>query len=108
MIVIDKWNKTHCDKCGIKVNQGEGLYAEGGFYHKDTCWEVVKQEYIDDYEWDEHKTNYELEVICPYCGNVERDSWESSDDDGTNICGRCENEYTYVRNVQITYSTEPI
>jgi len=28
---VDRWNKTHCDKCKVEVDKGEGIYAEGGF-----------------------------------------------------------------------------
>ena len=103
----DGFDKTHCDKCNEKVERGEGIYAERGFYHKDTCYEQIKQKHIDDYEWDEHKTSYEIEMICPYCGYTERDSWELTDDDGQNTCGQCDSEYEYTRDVSITYSTTP-
>src|SRR5665648_1104627 len=73
---LDGFNKTHCDKCNEKVERGEGIYADRGFYHKDPCYKQIKQKYIDDYEWDEHKTSYEIEMVCPHCGYVERDSWE--------------------------------
>lgn len=56
MKMENMFNKTHCDRCGLKINKGEGIYADGGFYHKDICYEKVKQEYIDNYDWDEYKT----------------------------------------------------
>src|SRR5665648_1115872 len=90
---LDGFNKTHCDKCNEKVERGEGIYADRGFYHKDPCYKQIKQKYIDDYEWDEHKTSYEIEMVCPHCGYVERDSWELTDDDGDNTCGQCDSEY---------------
>jgi DNA-directed RNA polymerase subunit RPC12/RpoP len=105
---MDKWNKTHCDKCKAIVGHGFGIYADGGFYHRTTCWEEIKQGHIDNYEWEELNTALESEVICPYCGYVARDSWELSGDDGENTCGRCEKEYNYTRNVEITYTTTPI
>ena len=103
----DEFNKTHCDKCKAKVELGEGIYGDGGFYHKDPCYEQIRQKHIDDYEWDGYKTSYEIEIVCPYCGYTERDSWELTDDDGENTCGRCDSEYEYTRNVSITYSTIP-
>jgi len=102
------FNKTHCDKCGLKVERGEGIYASGGFYHKEPCWEEVKKEFINSYEWEELKTALEDNATCPYCGHIEINSWELCGDDGTNICGRCEKEYNFTRNVEITYSTSPI
>lgn len=105
---MDRWNKTHCDKCGLKVENGDGIYADGGFYHTNTCWEEVKQGYINSYEWEESATSYESDLICPYCGYKEIDSWEVSGDDGENTCGRCDSEYSYTRDVEVTYTTTPI
>ena len=103
----DKWNKTHCDKCKEKVELGEGIYTDGGFYHEDLCYEQIRQKHIDDYEWEESKTSYEIEMVCPHCGYAERSSCELTDDDGENTCGQCDSEYEYTRNVSITYSTTP-
>src|SRR5665648_612037 len=44
---LDGFNKTHCDKCNEKVERGEGIYADRGFYHKDPCYKQIKQKYID-------------------------------------------------------------
>ena len=50
---------------------------------------------------------YTREPICPYCGYEKRDAWELSDD-GETECGECEREYSFTRNVSVTWSTEPI
>lgn len=99
------FSKTHCDRCKGKVGQGFGIHATGGFYHMATCWEEVKQDFINNYEWDELKTTLEQEMICPYCGYVQIDSWEIPGDDGIVECVRCEKEFDFTRNVEVTFST---
>jgi len=52
-------------------------------------------------------TQYTKNATCPYCGHEDKDSWEIEFDgmegDTTNICGKCEKEYTVSRHVEITY-----
>lgn len=48
------------------------------------------------------------EVVCPYCGQEHGDSWELSGYDGeesTIDCGTCGEEFIYVRNVSVDYTT---
>ena len=52
-------------------------------------------------------TQNEDEVICPYCGYKFSDSWEFPDE-GTTECSDCEREFSYGRNVVVTYSTSRI
>jgi transcription elongation factor Elf1 len=59
----------------------------------------------DDEEID---TRYTRDLVCPYCGHVETDSWEMAaggvdGDVGTTNCGECDREYEYTINVDITY-----
>lgn len=51
----------------------------------------------------DHEGTYE--TVCPYCGYVNRDSWEL-DDNGEQWCGGCEREFRYERHVDVTYSTK--
>lgn len=46
-------------------------------------------------------------IICPYCGYEERDSFEYSDNDETE-CPDCEQTFKSQRHVRITYSTSKI
>lgn len=46
----------------------------------------------------------ESEITCPYCGWKDRDSWESGDS-GTMDCGNCDKQFTFERNVDVTYTT---
>lgn len=49
----------------------------------------------------------EANIICPYCGNIDRDSFERSDEDTTE-CMRCGGIIHYQRIVTIEYTTEPV
>ena len=51
---------------------------------------------------------FEDSLVCPYCGYEDSDAFELSDDDGTVECGRCGAEIHYTRNIEVTYSTDPV
>jgi len=47
-------------------------------------------------------------IVCPYCGHVDRDSWEwnnGEEGDGEAECGECEKSYGVSRHVMVKYST---
>jgi len=46
---------------------------------------------------------YTREIVCPYCGREQSDSWEYGDD-GEIDCD-CGETYTFARDVSVTYST---
>lgn len=50
-------------------------------------------------------TEHTDEMVCPWCGHEQRDSWESPDDDGRTACNRCGEDFDYTRHVTVTYST---
>ena len=49
-------------------------------------------------------------IICPYCGYEDEDSWETEPDEqgclGSIACGKCGREFKAYRYVDVTYSTE--
>lgn len=50
-------------------------------------------------------------VICPYCGYLDRDSWELGDGGegcGETECGQCEKEFTWSRSFSVTYRGIPL
>ena len=49
-------------------------------------------------------TKYTKNIICPYCGYEDKESWEY-EDEGSWECENCENEFVVVRHIDITYST---
>lgn len=51
--------------------------------------------------------DYKKNIVCPYCGYVDRDSFERSDED-TVECYRCGGTIHYQRIVTIEYVTDPV
>ncbi len=52
---------------------------------------------------------YTSEAVCPYCGHIDRDSWElgnGAEGCGVSECGECGKEYSYQRHISVSYSTE--
>ena len=47
------------------------------------------------------------EVTCPYCGKEQSDSWEYTDD-GETDCGECGYEFSFTRDVVVTYASYPL
>jgi transcription elongation factor Elf1 len=50
-------------------------------------------------------TQYQAFLVCPYCGYIDRDSWEHREDEGSIECGSCNKSFNYARDVSVTYST---
>lgn len=47
-------------------------------------------------------------IVCPYCGYKEIDSWQLSLDSGEIYCNDCEHTFHYERDLTITYTTSKI
>jgi|LGVF01.2.fsa_nt_gb uncharacterized Zn-finger protein len=57
------------------------------------------------------KHKYTDEIVCPYCGVKERDSWEVSpgeEDIGEIDCGSCNKTFIAERIITIKYSTHKV
>lgn len=52
--------------------------------------------------------SYERNLICPYCGYEDEDSWELSDDDEEHTCGRCGAVISYQREITVEYNSSPV
>lgn len=50
---------------------------------------------------------FERDIICPFCGHVDRDSFERSDED-TVECDVCGGTIHYERIVTVEYTTKPV
>lgn len=49
---------------------------------------------------------YTDQIVCPYCGCEQYDSWERGDrDGGETTCDDCEKDFEFSRNHEITYSS---
>lgn len=103
--------KENCDDCRVRLRSEKdmtvektGIIAFGKLLCYE-CYEKNQQDFIDAYEWEDGKTDYEDSPVCPYCGNREGDAWELCENEGTTECGRCGKTYSYSRNIEVTYST---
>jgi hypothetical protein len=47
-------------------------------------------------------------IVCPWCGEEIRDSWEYSSDFDDIECGECERKFQYSRTITVYYSTEKV
>jgi hypothetical protein len=61
------------------------------------------------------KYNYENYATCPYCGEIDRDSWEIDfgpalihEGKAENTCGSCNKNYIVERHCSVTYSSEEV
>lgn len=57
---------------------------------------------------DPEDRDYESNLICPYCGYEDNDSWELSDDDEEHECGSCGAIISYERVVTVEYNSSPV
>lgn len=67
------------------------------------CVEPVKQLNVEGSE-----VEYSSDFTCPYCGSVDDDAWELSDDEGETHCGSCGSEMKYERVVTVEYNIRPV
>jgi hypothetical protein len=45
------------------------------------------------------------EIVCPYCGWEDTDSWDARKDDGEEECPDCEKKFSYSRHTTVSYTT---
>jgi len=62
-------------------------------------------EYINPRYTKEIDHRYTEEIVCPYCGHTHTDSFEAPDNGKMN-CHSCKKEFTFSRDIDITYITE--
>ena len=93
-----------------KQEMGSNLKINGRIYN--VCrLDLINQhigvreiKFVDPEEVDE---TLESEFTCPYCGYVDRDSFELQESDEIN-CPRCDSEVSYEREVTVEYRVVPI
>jgi hypothetical protein len=101
--------KDNCVDCGKHRNEltetpwwhGEGILCK-------PCNRIRVEKQIQEWSEGEGDHEYTEEIVCPYCGEEQTDSWELSANSGELDCGNCENKFTYERDIQITYSTQKL
>lgn len=57
---------------------------------------------------DPEDEDYTNNIICPFCGYENLDSWEKPDGEETNECENCGSIFSYRQNVTIEYCSQPV
>jgi len=101
-----------CRNCG---HSGNFHFERGNYYTiNQNCkvckctWWKPKLDHISESGEPTYNTDYESEIICPYCGEVQSDPGEYNlqDESVTDIeCGHCQKTFEVECRVDVTYST---
>jgi uncharacterized Zn-finger protein len=51
---------------------------------------------------------HERNIVCPYCGDENTDSWEADDSDDESKCPTCGGIFSYERITDVSYSSTPV
>ena len=99
---------TYLGKISKKPNVYEKVTFNGKTYIVGIVNNEEKRAYVSETQVLEPDTEfkYENNVICPYCGYEEKDSWELSGEDSveeTTDCSDCGQEFFYTRSIEVTY-----
>lgn len=89
---------------GEVVKVGEDYFAIGVLNHGNKSAGVRKI----DIDFEPKDKDYENNLICPYCGYENTDSWELPDDDEEYECGRCGAIISYERVITVEYNSAPV
>lgn len=71
------------------------------------AYKLKNQDVFVGYE-DPEEQDYTSNIICPYCGYEDIDSWECSEEDDEHECGECGSTFSYQRVVTVEYCSQPI
>lgn len=94
----------------------EQILARGGSkedirqYARENGVDLTKEDFEKE-EIEQFDHEYTHEIVCPYCGYEDWDSWEFGGGDGEQSeedCGRCEKTFLTKRNISINYTTYKI
>ena len=87
-----------CDDCGTTdfLIIGKGMLCR-------PCDKKRIQREMSECEQNPPDTNFQDEVVCPWCGYVHGDSWEISD--GEFDCRNCGNGIEVESDVEVSYTT---
>ena len=57
----------------------------------------------------ENQCSFTDEIICPYCGHVQINSWEKAPDENNDnvVCGTCSRNFYVSKWVEVTYNSIP-
>lgn len=107
---IEVEDYPYVGEVNIDLTMGEILEVGGDCYAIGVLNNVNKSAGVRQVEIDfePEDKDYENNLICPYCGYEDKDSWELSDDDEEHECGRCGAVISYQRVVTVEYSSSPV
>lgn len=96
----ERWSRCkECHKCdGCGTREKICMYMDG--VHCPTCRAKHVEKKIASFRG---STLFTSEVVCPWCGYQNRDSWEMGE--GTHECGECERSFDMTRRTETTYTT---
>ena len=89
---------------GKVVKVGEDYFAIDVLKHVKKSAGVRRIEI--DFEPEDNK--YEIDLVCPYCGHEDRNSWELPDDDDEYECESCGAIMSFERVVTVEYNSSPV
>ncbi len=103
-----------CDVCGTTNLAGESFYTDFTLFsdNKSLCpdcykvkKDIEKEKKRQRYASGEEEPSFTSEIVCPWCGHEQLDSWEMEDSDDECECNECGKAFAYERDVEVTYSS---
>ena len=96
-----------CKKCGRPTPNYQPyspamaeITEEPGFSYCDECMDhMLKMQKWKNVQFET------MELVCPWCGYQERDSWELADSDDEYECPDCGKTFAFERNIEVTYTS---
>ena len=88
----------HCADCGTRKDLC--TYSEDVLCFP--CHDKRVEKRISDFDGDTTLTD---EIVCPWCGYEQSDSWEYPDSDDKCMCGDCERTFEMYREIEVSYTT---
>ncbi len=94
----------HCGKPATYHHAYDAILAKRlGKDGYSVCTECAKK-HVDFILWENEQ--YETdELVCPWCGYKDPDSWELADEDGEYECPNCGHVFEYVSEISHTYTS---
>mgnify|MGYP002868477286 CR=1 FL=1 len=96
-----------CTRCGRPTENFSpyspliaDLIKSAGVSFCDACYAELAD--IRDWENEQFQTS---NLVCPWCGHEDRDSWELADWDGSYECPACGKLFEYEREVEVPYTS---
>lgn len=101
-----------CNNCETTNLLGESFYTNYRFLSRNEtlcpdCYrdieDIEKKKERQRYANGDEEPRYTHEIVCPWCGYEQGDSWEAPDSDDEYECEECGKIFAYEREVEVTY-----